>query len=249
MTHHLLPPEIWQKIALYDSEVYHTLALMATWVLKNFPLSRSDCMRLFTRQIAYKRIIVWKLPNGLCHSPDNDTPAYIHSVTTNSSICTDSYYYHGGEYHRNGDLPALEDSNGSVGYYTHGKPHRDGDQPAYIRRFGTEVHMRWYKHGVLHRDGDQPADIVTGSVPSVIYYYRGVLHRDGDQPAKIINNGVLVEYYKYGLRHRDNDRPAVIRSDIQEYWTNGVLHRENGPAVVRANGINEYWHHGEFVSL
>jgi len=87
------------------------------------------------------------------------------------------------------------DWSGNKLYYKNGKRHRDGDEPAVIESNGTKW---YYKNGKRHRDGDKPA--VIGSSGYKAYYKNGVLHRDGDEPAVIKSDGSL-EYWKNGVRY------------------------------------------------
>ena len=64
------------------------------------------------------------------------------------------YYYKNGEFHRDGDLPAIEWADGSKSHFKNGELHRDGDLPAVEESGGTKY---YYKNGKRHRDGDLPA--------------------------------------------------------------------------------------------
>jgi hypothetical protein len=58
-------------------------------------------------------------------------------------------WYKDGVRHRDDDLPAIIQSNGTKKWYKNGKQHRDNDLPAVIEKNGTK---RWYKDGKQHRD-------------------------------------------------------------------------------------------------
>lgn len=58
-----------------------------------------------------------------------------------------SYWYKNGKLHRDGDLPAIEYSNGLGNYYKNGELHRING-PAVIDPNRT---ISWYKKGKLHR--------------------------------------------------------------------------------------------------
>lgn len=60
------------------------------------------------------------------------------------------------KYHRDADLPALIDSDGSQRWYQHGRLHRDHDLPALIDSDGSQG---WYQHGNLHRENGRAAVI------------------------------------------------------------------------------------------
>jgi len=121
--------------------------------------------------------------------PDNDNPTEIDSY--GNKIWRNS----AGQYHREGDKPAVINPNGILVYYKEGKCHREGDKPAVI-------------------------DFISGSVS---YYKEGKYHRDGDKPAFILANGTM-SYWKEGKCHRDGDKPAIIYpSGIVEYLENDKL--------------------------
>ena len=74
-----------------------------------------------------------------------------------------------GQYHRDGDLPAVIQANGTKSWYKNGQLHRDCDLPAIIQANGTQC---WYRNGQLHRDGDLPAVIKANGNQE--YYKNGV---------------------------------------------------------------------------
>ena len=126
--------------------------------------------------------------NGLLHS-FNDEPAVANSIS--------KMWYKDGKKHRDGDLPAVEESNGTKWWYRNDKVHRDGDFPAVEISNGLKY---WCKEGNFHREGDLPA-----------------IESD---------DGILSHWYINGLRHRDNQLPAVIIQGLRsEFWENDVLVR------------------------
>ncbi len=67
----------------------------------------------------------------------------------------------GGQIHRDYDLPAIENPDGSKAWYRNGLMHRDGGLPAIEYPNGTK---KWYRNGKRHRDGDLPAvELADGS--------------------------------------------------------------------------------------
>jgi hypothetical protein len=138
-----------------------------------------------------------------------------------------------GEYHRDGDQPAIIDRNKipllfprdqdqcvSQDWYQHGLLHRDGDQPAAIDSNGHGSTLKWCQHGLLHRDGDRPALIEASGGQS--WYQKGQHHREGDQPAIIDPLGQI--WCRWGQKHREGGQPAVIHADgRQEWWLNGTI--------------------------
>jgi len=119
--------------------------------------------------------------------------------------------------HRNYDLPAVINADGTQWWYKNGQIHREGDLHAIILANGTQ---EWWKNGQRHREGDLPAWIrADGSQQE--WYKNNQRHREGDLPAWISANGSQA-WYKNGQRHRDGDLPAVIWPDgHQEWWKNG----------------------------
>jgi antitoxin component YwqK of YwqJK toxin-antitoxin module len=151
-----------------------------------------------------------------------------------------TYYYKNGKLHRDGDLPAIENSDGTKKWYKNGLRHRDGNLPAIEYSNSTK---EYYKHGRLHCDNG-PAIIQFGYSK---YYKNDQLHRDGDLPAIQYSDGTQ-EWYKEGLLHRDGNLPAIIKANgSKEYYQYGQLHRENGPAIENKNGHGEYYILGEKV--
>lgn len=66
---------------------------------------------------------------------------------------TEEWYDQDGQFHRDGDLPAVTYANGDKFWYQYGKLHRENDLPACEFGSGTK---NWYQHGNLHRE-DKPA--------------------------------------------------------------------------------------------
>src|ERR1700739_1386909 len=69
--------------------------------------------------------------------------------------------YHGdideSKLHRDGDLPAVIQFDGTLKWFKNGKMHREGDKPAFIS--GWSGNKCWYKNGLTHRDGNKAAVI------------------------------------------------------------------------------------------
>ena len=63
-----------------------------------------------------------------------------------------------GLLHREDDLPAFIDEDGSQHWFKIGLLHRDNDLPAFIY---TTYGKYWYKHGEIYRDGDLPSRIAS----------------------------------------------------------------------------------------
>lgn len=124
-----------------------------------------------------------------------------------------------GKLHREGDLPAEINHQGSF-YYQNGLLHRDNG-PAII---GNHQEC-YFKYGMRHRDGDLPA----------------VIHYLGE------NEILSQEYYQNDVLHREH-RPALIWSTgSYQHYKHGKLHNENGPAchyVENGKTIDEYWLNG-----
>jgi len=67
--------------------------------------------------------------------------------------------------HRELDLPAAIDIEGSVAYCINGQTNRANDRPSVIRNNGG---LFYYRDGCLHRDGHKPSEIY---LDGRIYYY------------------------------------------------------------------------------
>ena len=57
-------------------------------------------------------------------------------------------WWKNGQYHRDGDLPAVITANVRVEWRQNGELHRDGDKPAYIDANGN---LQWWQNGQTHR--------------------------------------------------------------------------------------------------
>ena len=106
-----------------------------------------------TNNIKINKSSTLNLPNYVL-----DLPAYIENGQLRIQI-----WYKNGEYHREGNLPALINyyENGQPwieSWYKNGKLHRKSDLPAIIAYYfyGTLKYESWYKNGILHREGDLP---------------------------------------------------------------------------------------------
>jgi len=89
--------------------------------------------------------IEYRLSNGNLHREDG--PAIEHTEGS-------KFHYFNGNLHREGDLPAVEYSNGTKEWRIHGKLHRE-DGPAFEGLNGNG-HKEWWIEGKLHRE-DGPA--------------------------------------------------------------------------------------------
>lgn len=90
-------------------------------------------------------------------------------------------------FHRDDDLPAVIEGDGTMKWYQNGNLHREGDKPAVIFGDGS---MTWYWKDKVHRIGG-PAAICLGSR----WWFRdGVLHRDDDLPAMLDPDGTKYWY-------------------------------------------------------
>lgn len=85
--------------------------------------------------------------------------------------------------HRDNDLPAIIEANGSQAWFKNGFRHRDNDKPAMIRINGVK---EWYKDGARHRAGNQPAVVYPNGEKEYWIHGRPRLGKRTDQ---IINSG------------------------------------------------------------
>jgi hypothetical protein len=110
----------------------------------------------------YRVCTIHKL-NGMFHR-DEDLPAQYWY----DSIGVNQIWYKYGKIHRNGDQPAIIDSNGNKTWYWIGMRHRENDLPAMVCANGEQC---WYVHGALHRDNGLPAIVTASGVK--YWYYNG----------------------------------------------------------------------------
>ena len=159
-------------------------------------------------------------------------------LTTSKNV---SYTNRLGQFHREGDLPAIERSSGTKEWWVNGQRHRDGGLPATELGDGDKY---WWVNGQLHRGDDLPAIELTNGQHKA-WYVNGKRHRGGDLPAIMRANGEMV-WYVNGERHRGGYLPAIVRPNgDKEWWVNGQLHCEGGlPAIERGNGTKEWYLNG-----
>ena len=62
-------------------------------------------------------------------------------------------WFQNGKLHRDDDLPAIVNANGSNQWYQNGKLHRDNDLPAIVWENGSK---EWFRHGRRYRKNDLP---------------------------------------------------------------------------------------------
>jgi deoxyuridine 5'-triphosphate nucleotidohydrolase len=178
---------------------------------------------------------------------------------------TESYYFTSADgqrriLHREDDLPAKIEKDGTKRWYKLGYLHREGDKPAIERPDG---HRAWYFCGELHRDagaeeggkdagaggkdagaeeGGKDAGAEEGGKDA------GAEEGGKDAGPAIIYSDGSAEWWVRGRKHREGGEPAVVKADgSREWWVNGERHREstNEPAVIRANGRKEWWANGK----
>ena len=70
------------------------------------------------------------------------------TTTTKMPMTTVEYRNKKGEYHRDGDLPAVVYPNGDAWYFFNGRCHRDGDRPAVVCTNGCKY---WFRDGEQYR--------------------------------------------------------------------------------------------------
>lgn len=77
-------------------------------------------------------------------------------ISTDRGTYRAKCWYWAGQFHRNGDMPAIIYDDGTMEWYRFGRRHRNNDMPAMINANGSQI---WFKRGKLHRD-DGPAVII-----------------------------------------------------------------------------------------
>jgi len=93
--------------------------------------------------------------------------------------------------------------------------HRENDLPAVINVDGTK---EWWIKGLRHRAGGLPA--IQHWNGTKIWYMNGKRHRDNDLPAIEYSNGNKA-WYKAGCLHRDEGPAILNADGTKEYWLNG----------------------------
>lgn len=106
---------------------------------------------------------------------------------------TKTWYDADGLLHRDNDLPANIEADGSMSWYKHGEKHRDGGLPAVIKADGSQY---WYWNGLSHRGGDLPAIVLRDGYQA--WYKGGQIHRGLDRPAMIWPEAELRAFYRKG---------------------------------------------------
>lgn len=128
----------------------------------------------------------------------------------------DIIYYKNNKIHRDDDLPAIIQKDGSLQWWINGYPHRENN-PAEIRIDGTKY---WYNHGQKHRIGGPAVERSDGTK---VWRQYNELHRL-DGPA--YESLDYKSWYKKGKQHR-LDGPAVEHVDgKKEWWIEGKEYSE-----------------------
>lgn len=166
-----------------------------------------------------------------------------------------------GQLHREDDLPAAINPDGSEEWWKNGERWRVDGKPHVVRLDGTEewwndmgLHRigapavarkdgseEWLENGEYHRADDLPAK--TNSDGSQEWFIQGIPGRTGEGPHRITTEGNYEWLDAQGRYHR-KDSPAVVYRDetgAVEYWENGEPHREEGPAFI-GPGKREIWY-------
>lgn len=156
-------------------------------------------------------------------------------------------HYCNGLIHRDNDLPAVVNANGTQKWFQYGKIHRDNDKPATIyqeyRNGSVYIRYSYQQNGKLHRENDQPAVFDTDD--NYQWFWFGELHRLNDKPATMTKKFNI--WAVYGLIHRNNDNPAVEMKDGTLFWyERNKIHRgDDKPAVVFLNGSRMWYMEGK----
>lgn len=130
-------------------------------------------------------------------------------------VCNDKVAWvdENGQYHREGDLPAIMRDNGTREWCVHGKRHRDGDKPAVDRANGDRL---WKKNDIVHREA---VDEQGAPLPAII----------ADDCSKWIRNG---EFSNPG-----HDWVAKLADGTKGYYRDSALHFDNGVIYTLTEGI------------
>jgi hypothetical protein len=134
-----------------------------------------------------------------------------------------------GRYHRDGDLPAVINKNGTMIFYQHGKFHRDGDKPAAVEIFGQIKELSWWKDGQVHRDNG-PAVISSYS-----YGEKSIEYAKNDERLKRIIKDVNGKYVTRIGNSADGQDASLEEVEDFNKWINYLENYDEepgGPAKV-----------------
>ena len=164
--------------------------------------------------------------------------AYVDKFTVASTTPVARTWTLDGRLHREHDLPAVVNSDGTRKWCRYGRPHRDLGRPAYQN---STLGQTWSRHGLDHRAGDRPA-LIRGYVRG--WYRRGLQHRDHDRPAFISDD--IKWWYQHGALHRDHGQPAITWPDGSRMWyRHGQYSRDHDlPTTVHRVGTRSWYRYG-----
>ncbi len=119
------------------------------------------------------------------------------------------YWFKAGtdKLHREGDLPAIEASNGEKYWYIDGELHRVNG-PAIDNANGRF----WFINGHYHRDGDPAIESANGSK---FWYKHGKLHRE-DGPACEYHNGFDNSWHLNGIKYNSESDWKSALNPVKE---------------------------------
>jgi len=105
-----------------------------------------------------------------------------------------------GELHRDGDLPAYIEKNGSTVYYKNGLKHRDGDKPAALDLWEGIKELVWWVDDMIHRDNGPAYLYSVNQGISLIQYNK----RDewSKETKKVIDGGYVTVFNDPNIKER-----------------------------------------------
>ena len=138
-----------------------------------------------------------------------------------------NYHYINGELHREGDLPAIDQSNKRREYHVGGVAHRANGKPQHIVNNSYLKQTTFKEYGLEHREGGLPShhEIDSSGNSEIRYKIRGQFNAiDNKTPSHTIktsSGNIYKLFHKDNKLHRDNDLPAVIEQNgdlITKKW-------------------------------
>ena len=110
------------------------------------------------------------------------------------------WWYKNNEIHREGDLPAIERTNGRREWYKKGERHRLGDLPAIEHKNGSK---EWWVNNQRHRENDLPAVEMVGGHKK--WYRNGCWSRKDPELPVVINEFGRGLMYSWSKEQCAND--------------------------------------------
>ena len=174
-------------------------------------------------------------------------------------LTSEAWFDAQGKEHREDDLPAVIDDDGTKWWYTHGvlvkrvdadgteqwvddqkRKHRGGGLPAIVEPSGAKW---WYTHGELQKSvvTTPEGDVLTRDAD-------GLLHSFDDAPSKVCKDGTK-HWHVRGVHGRADGKAHVeepVGACTRSLWydAEGRLHRDGGLPASMKPGVHVWYDHG-----